>query len=292
MPRNFGTSLVKAGTPASGVFQVETATAVGTVTTTGNCSVTVTAAGMTGSPKTKSVPVSAGTLQVETATVVGTIGPAGAGNATVIVTAAGMTGSPLTVAVAVANDDTAAQVGGKIRTALGNEANITDKFTVGGANATVSLTQKSPALANDATLNISIDNGTCTGLTAAPTSANTTAGVVADGANAIALAIRTALAADADVIAVFTVSGATDKIILTRHTNSAANDTSLNIAIADDTSVGVTTAGTSANTTAGVRGDYQGVGVGEFCIDTSGYLVYENTGSTLRPVWTVFTDTE
>ena len=33
------------------------------------------------------------------------------------------------------------------------------------------------AAANDGTLNIAIANGTCAGLTAAPTSANTTAGV-------------------------------------------------------------------------------------------------------------------
>jgi hypothetical protein len=118
--------------------------------------------------------------QVETATVVGTIGVAGAGNATVIVTAAGMTGSPKTVSVAVANNDTAAQVAGKIRTALAADANVghatTGFFTVSGANENVVLTARTAA-ANDGTLNISIDNGTCTGLTAAPTSANTTAGV-------------------------------------------------------------------------------------------------------------------
>jgi hypothetical protein len=114
--------------------------------------------------------------QVETATVVGTIGPAGAGNATVIVTASGMTGSPKTLSVAVANNDTASQVATKIRTAMNADTDITNFFTVGGSGAAVSLTTK-VARANDTTLNISIANGTCTGLTAAPTSANTTAGV-------------------------------------------------------------------------------------------------------------------
>jgi hypothetical protein len=119
---------------------------------------------------------SPGTKQVETATVLGTIGASGAGNATVIVTSAILTGSPLTTSVAVANDDTAAQVAGKIRTALNLVSAITTKYTVGGSSATVTLTAKAAA-ANDTTLNISVANGTCTGLTTAATSANTTAGV-------------------------------------------------------------------------------------------------------------------
>jgi hypothetical protein len=117
-----------------------------------------------------------GTAQVETATVVGTIEAAGAGNATVIVTAAGMTGSPKTFNVAVANDDTASQVATKIRAALAADAAVTALFAVSGSGANVILTKLLPA-ANDATLNISIDDGTSAGLTAAPTSANTTAGV-------------------------------------------------------------------------------------------------------------------
>ena len=48
--------------------------------------------------------------------------------------------------------------------------------TVGGYGTVVELTALTAA-ANDATLNIAIANGTCAGLTAAPTSANTTAGV-------------------------------------------------------------------------------------------------------------------
>ena len=239
------------------VAQVETATAAGTITVAGNAAVVVTAAGMTGSPKTISVPV-VGTCQVETATVVGTIGAAGAGDAAVVVTAAGMTGSPVTLAVAVANNDTAAQVAGKIKTAMGLDACIAAFFTIGGSDAVITLTRKA-ATANDATMNVSIDNGTCTGLTAAPTSVNTTAGVVGDDASAIAGKIRTALAADAAVAAKFTVSGATDKVILTAKT-PLANDATLNIAIADDTSVGVTTAASSANTTAGVPYDIVSVG--------------------------------
>ena len=74
-----------------------------------------------------------------------------------------------------------------------------------------------------------------------------------DGANDIADAIRTALAADTSIAEKFDVSGATDKVILTvKAAFVSANDATLNIAIADDTSVGVTTAASSANTAAGV----------------------------------------
>jgi hypothetical protein len=113
------------------------------------------------------------TQQVETATALGTI--TGTGNAAVIVTARDMTGSPRTINVAVTNGDSASTVGGLIRTALAFDANVAAAFIVSGAGANIVLTRH-VAVANDTTLNISIANGTCTGLTAAPTSTNTTAG--------------------------------------------------------------------------------------------------------------------
>ncbi|MHB1420103.1 MAG: hypothetical protein ACYCX4_11075 [Bacillota bacterium] len=115
----------------------------------------------------------AGVKQIETATVVGTITTAG--NATVIVTATGMTGSPKTLSVAVALNDDASTVASKIRTDLSGDVNVGAFFDVSGTGADVILTAKAVA-ANDATMNISIDNGTCAGLTPAPTSANTRAG--------------------------------------------------------------------------------------------------------------------
>jgi hypothetical protein len=115
--------------------------------------------------------------QVETATVVGTISTAG--NATVVVTCTGMTGSPKTIPVAVALNDNAAAVAGKIRTALAADAAVTALFSVGGTGALVLLTRLTAA-ANIADLNVSIDNGTCAGLTTAASSANTTAGVAYD----------------------------------------------------------------------------------------------------------------
>ena len=136
----------------------------------------------------------AGTAQVETATAAGTIGGSGAGNASVVVTSAGMTGSPITLSVAVANSDTATLWAAKVRTAMNANAVIAARFTVGGSTTAISLTRKATTTytlngtsvpvypANDATLNISLDNGTCTGITTATTSANTTGGVATLGA--------------------------------------------------------------------------------------------------------------
>lgn len=116
-----------------------------------------------------------GVKQVETATVVGTI--TGAGNATVIFTSAAVSGSPITISVPVTVGMTAAQVAEAINMALTSDARIRAKFTVvtDPALTTIIATAINPA-ANDGTLNIDIDNGTCTGLTTAHTSANTTAG--------------------------------------------------------------------------------------------------------------------
>lgn len=112
--------------------------------------------------------------QVETATAAGTI--SGTGNAAVVVTGARITGSPITLAVAVTSGDTASVWAGKVRTALNANAAITSKYTVGGSTTAITLTEIDPQN-NDTTLNISLDNGTCTGITTAATSANTTAGV-------------------------------------------------------------------------------------------------------------------
>lgn len=122
------------------------------------------------------VALTAGIQQVETAVIVGTI--TGSGNATVITTAAGMTGSPITTSVAVLINDTADTVATKIAAALNNVANITAKFKVVAAGPNVILTRL-VAAANDATMNLSYTNGTCTGLTPDATSDDTTAGVAA-----------------------------------------------------------------------------------------------------------------
>jgi hypothetical protein len=116
-----------------------------------------------------------GVKQVETATVAGTVTVAG--TATVILTAAGMSGSPITFNVPVTVGMTPAQVAAAINNALSSDARVRALFTIvtDPAKATIVLTAKAAA-ANDATLNLDIDNGTCAGLTTAHSSANTTAG--------------------------------------------------------------------------------------------------------------------
>lgn len=71
-----------------------------------------------------------------------------------------------------------------------------------------------------------------------------------DGSQTVAGKIRAALAASSPLTTFFTVSGATDKVVLTALAG-AANDGTMNIAIADQTSVGIAAAASSANTTAG-----------------------------------------
>jgi len=113
------------------------------------------------------------TKQIETATVVGSITQSG--NASVTVTAYGMNNSPKAFSVAVTMSDTASIVAGLIRSALAFDTDVSALFLVSGTGADVVLTRH-VAAANDSTLNIAIANGTCTGLTAAPTSTNTLAG--------------------------------------------------------------------------------------------------------------------
>lgn len=114
--------------------------------------------------------------QQENIYVTGTIGTAG--NAAVVVTAAGMANSPITFSVPVSSGDTAATVASKVNAALAQNSDITDFFTISPDNGRyVRLTAK-VAADNDPSMNISIANGTCTGLTAIPTSTVDAAGNV------------------------------------------------------------------------------------------------------------------
>lgn len=127
-----------------------------------------------------------GVLQLNTATIVGTI--TGSGNATIVVTASGMTGSPRTVSVAVLNGDTASVVAGKVRTALAADADVGPFFMVGGTGANITLTSRVPA-SYDSSMNLSSDNGNCTGLTTESTSTNTTHGTAPQDTIAIAAGV-------------------------------------------------------------------------------------------------------
>ena len=237
---------------SQGVRQQETATVVGgPVSTSGNAKVTVTALGMGGTPKEVAVAVLQGTLQVETATVVATISTAGL--AKVTVRAVGMSGTPLDVYtyVDLADDENAVAL--KIRAELATHSQVTDFFTISGATDKIILTAKTKA-ADDATMNIAIDNDTCAGITAAPASADTTPGVAQDDASAVGGKARTALGLDADVAAYFDVTGSGANLVLTRKVE-AADDATMNIAIANDTCAGLTAAPASTHTRAGVAHD-------------------------------------
>jgi hypothetical protein len=65
--------------------------------------------------------------------------------------------------------------------------------------------------------------------------------------------VRTALAADIDISGFFNVGGATTAIVLTRRA-AAANDATMNLAIADTDTTGITPVVTSTDTTPGVAG--------------------------------------
>lgn len=110
------------------------------------------------------------TAQVDTATAAGSV--TDSGNMTATVTAAGMTGSPKAISVAVVNGDTPALWAEKVRTALRADSAVSGMFAVGGSGTAIRLVSKYAA-ANDATLNLALATGTATGITAAPTSANT-----------------------------------------------------------------------------------------------------------------------
>jgi hypothetical protein len=118
-----------------------------------------------------------GVEQVETAVIV-VATTTTAGTITITVTSA-LLAEAEAVAVETAEGDDANAVATKVRDALSANANISEHFTVSGADANVVLTAK-VASANDATLNIaSVDTDTV-GITADDTSDNTTAGVAPD----------------------------------------------------------------------------------------------------------------
>jgi hypothetical protein len=166
-------SIVPAVTGADALFVTEAV--IGNVAS-------VFAIDITDNDASASTAFSAGTQQVETATAVGTITTAG--NATVTVTAAGMTGSPKAISVAVLLDDTASEWAEKVRVALAADTDVTALFAVSGTTTAIVLTRLTNlgcAFANDATLNIALADDTSAGITEAAASVDTTAGVASTG---------------------------------------------------------------------------------------------------------------
>lgn len=129
-----------------------------------------------------------GNAQIEASVAIGSITTAG--NAEVIVTSLGMPGTPKTILVPVALSDTAAVWAGKVRAALAADADVASQWTVSGTTTAIVLTRKPSATFTvpDGTLNlfranspanIALANGTCAGITAAPTSTETAGNISA-----------------------------------------------------------------------------------------------------------------
>jgi hypothetical protein len=126
----------------------------------------------------------AGVAQVETATVVAASGCTSAGNCTITFTSANVTGSPVSVVVPLTTaSNTQALVTAALVAGIAANAAIAAKFDVVRNGSTIVATAKVDSngnfVADDGTLNIAIPSGL--GITAAPTSANTTAGVASSG---------------------------------------------------------------------------------------------------------------
>lgn len=111
-----------------------------------------------------------------TATAAGTI--LTDGSATVVVTDAGLTGSPITLSVPVTAGDAPSAWAGKVVTALTANTAISARYTAASNGASITLAYVS-TVDDTAVANLSLNNGTCTGITPAPTSrASDAAGTV------------------------------------------------------------------------------------------------------------------
>jgi hypothetical protein len=122
-----------------------------------------------------------GTRQIETATGIGTI--VTAGNAKITLTSTALDSSPLVITFPVSTGQVPSSWMATARAYFSTIPSIQQFFNVSGTGADLILTRKSPYASNDTTLNMAIANDTCSGITAAPTSTNTTAGVAFDAMN-------------------------------------------------------------------------------------------------------------
>ena len=124
--------------------------------------------------------VAAGQYQVETATVVAAGGITANGTVTIVITSASLT-TPITLTPTMTTgvQTTATLIATAIAAAINGNATLAALFTAAGVAATVVLTADTYR-DHDKTLNISIANGTATGITTAATSAMTTVGYAAN----------------------------------------------------------------------------------------------------------------
>ncbi len=197
---NARTTPTKSGT--SGTVQIGASNETVTLTNTKQVSFDAIIVGSTSDlvidisdlDNTGSTAWTAGTLQVETATVTAASGITTSGNATVTVTATGMTGSPkaISVPLTIAAHTTATLIAAAIAAALNADTAYAALFTASSSGATVITTRKVTTTytlngtsvpirpATIINLNVALAGGL--GITAAATSADTTAGVATVGA--------------------------------------------------------------------------------------------------------------
>jgi hypothetical protein len=118
-------------------------------------------------------------------------------------------------------------------------------LNMGTAQVETAIAVGTITVSGDATATV-----TAAGMTGSPL-AITVAVLENDTADTWAEKVRVAMLAESDLTDLFDVGGSGNQIILTRIV-AAANDATLNIALADDTSSGISDDATSDNTTTGV----------------------------------------
>ena len=166
--------------------------------------------------------------QIETATAAGTI--ATNGNALVVITSSAITGGQKGVNVPVVAGDTPNMWAEKVRVALSNDSEIILKFEIRGELDQITLVRRSISsglyAAFDATLNISLANGTCTGITPAPKSVDVKDGIPVNFVSSGTATLRTYYSSwqshgvfplDENNLRAVTFTAATDTIDLQNH---------------------------------------------------------------------------
>jgi len=216
------------------------------------------------------------------------------GTVKVVVTSANMSGSPNTTYVDLVAGDTITGVVDKIVSELNSDAIIAAFAITERVGTSLVFTTLVPA-GTDATLAIAITiasgvtvgsstntlagvvgtitvTGNCTATVTSALGSATGAVTVAiledDTASMVATKIRTAFNLEATILAYYVVGGTGATVTLTT-IDALGADGSLNIALIDDTSTGVITAGTSADTTGGVVAETNTLTVAQALIQES-----------------------
>jgi len=227
----------------AGVQQVETATVTGGATADGDVKIIVTADGLPGSPLTIAAQVfDTNTANNVASNLIGALQSNGAiiamftvsgSNEDVVLTKINAEANDATLNMEINGSDNATGVP-DVASSVDTTAGVAPVLQVETTTVTGGATTDS----GDLTVTV-----TAAGMTGTPR-AILVAVDQGDTADEVANKIRTALSLDANVTAFFTVSGATDEVILTAIAD-AANDATMNIAIDGGTSAELSIGATS-----------------------------------------------